>query len=305
MAEHGKRANCARDPAVVKAAIRLVRRAGHKVNGKMLGSNRGCMTTHAELADCSQLLGDATGAVHNRGAQEHKNAVNVNRQLLGRGSQQRRRSSQRRRRSPQRRRRRGIYGGRRPKKSRSKRRRSLGLRRRKKKSWGWRRRRTGGKRRKPLLLLHRAIARAKKRAKRAVARRRRVKAGIVANGKCSQPKLSSLKCPAGFKAVANGVMNIDKSENGVRLLARAVTCKCARMPSNRAEIMKKASTCKVTVYRKTHFRGKIKTLSTSQTRGQKFTTKNLLNRKIETKSAKLEGNCDNVEYVGQVGWFPN
>ena len=56
MAEHGKRADCSRDPLTVAAAIRLVRRAGHHVNGKMLGSNRECMTTHEEMADCSQNI---------------------------------------------------------------------------------------------------------------------------------------------------------------------------------------------------------------------------------------------------------
>ena len=39
MTEHGKRADCSRDPVVVKAAKRLVRRAGHKVNGKVLRSD--------------------------------------------------------------------------------------------------------------------------------------------------------------------------------------------------------------------------------------------------------------------------
>ena len=54
MTEHGKRADCSRDPVAVKAAIKLVRRAGHKVNSQMLGSSQECMTTHEEMADCSQ-----------------------------------------------------------------------------------------------------------------------------------------------------------------------------------------------------------------------------------------------------------
>ena len=56
MAEHGKRADCSRDPVAVKAAIKLVRRAGHKVNSQMLGSSQECMTTHEEMADCSQNI---------------------------------------------------------------------------------------------------------------------------------------------------------------------------------------------------------------------------------------------------------
>ena len=58
MAEHGKRADCSRNPEIVKAAIRLARRAGHKVNADMLGSSRECMATHGEMADCSQVIGD-------------------------------------------------------------------------------------------------------------------------------------------------------------------------------------------------------------------------------------------------------
>ena len=56
MTEHGKRADCSRDPVAVKAAIKLVRSAGHKVNSQMLGSNQECMTTHEEMADCSQNI---------------------------------------------------------------------------------------------------------------------------------------------------------------------------------------------------------------------------------------------------------
>merc|ERR1712166_1261388 len=56
MTEHGERADCSRDPVAVKAAIKLVRSAGHKVNSQMLGSNQECMTTHEEMADCSQNI---------------------------------------------------------------------------------------------------------------------------------------------------------------------------------------------------------------------------------------------------------
>jgi len=52
--KHGERADCSRDPQVLKSAIRLLKNAGYTVNNKLLGSSGECETKHEELADCSR-----------------------------------------------------------------------------------------------------------------------------------------------------------------------------------------------------------------------------------------------------------
>ena len=229
MTEHGKRADCSHDPLVVKAAKRLVRRAGHKVNGKMLGSNQDCMTTHGGMADCSQVPGD-TRAKHTA--------------VLGGGLQ-------------------WFAGG--------------GL------QWL-----AEGEELGPFEI------------------------------RCSQPELPDLKCPTGFMPVGESQLNIDKVENGVRLLARAVTCKCTKMPPDADAILKKARKCSLTTYKKENFKDQVRTFVTSNPNGAIFTNnaelgeaekvgsgRLLLGRGSPHKnwggnilSAKLKGACANVEYVG-------
>ena len=248
MAEHGKRADCSRDPVVVKAAIKLVRRAGHKVNSQMLGSNQECMTTHEKMADCSQVLRDTS---------TQQTAVLGEEAKVG---------LWRRRRSKV-----GLWGRR---------------RRSKVGSWG---------------------------------RRRRSAPKI----KCSQPKLPRLKCPTGFMPVKDSIVHEDKVEKGVRLLARGVTCKCTKMPSNKMAILKEASKCSVTVYKKQNHQSKLRTFTTSKPKGTIFTNNaelgeeenvelgaeekvGLWRRRRRTdkdwgsyiKSAKIEGACAQVEYAG-------
>ena len=227
----------------------------------MLGSNQECMTTHEEMADCSQVLGDGDTSteldsdVHRTTVpqtdSEHKQhpQQEIGRRMLGR-------------RTPVARRRRTPVA---------------------------RRRRTPS------------------------SRRRRTRPKF----KCSQPKLPPLKCPPEFMAVANSFMNIDKTKNGVRLLARTVSCKCTLMPPNAQAILKEASKCSVAVYKQQHHKGKIRTLVTSNPNGVIFTNNVELGEEEEVGldwgsrrrrtdkdwgshilSSKLEGACANVEYVG-------
>jgi len=57
---HDTIADCSKDPAAVKAALKLVIKAGHKVD-KMLGSSDGCETKHGDVADCSQAVARLKG----------------------------------------------------------------------------------------------------------------------------------------------------------------------------------------------------------------------------------------------------
>ena len=133
--------------------------------------------------------------------------------------------------------------------------------------------------------------------------------------KCSQPELPDLKCPTGFMPVGESQLNIDKVENGVRLLARAVTCKCTKMPPDANAILKKASKCSLTTYKKENFKGFVRTFVTSNPNGAIFTNNAELgeaekaglwrrrrrrykNWGANIKSAKLKGACANAEYVG-------
>ena len=133
--------------------------------------------------------------------------------------------------------------------------------------------------------------------------------------KCRQPKLPKLKCPTGFIPVKHSRMHVDKVEKGVRLLARGVSCKCAKMPSNAKAILNKASKCSVTTYKKQNFQSKVRTFTTSNTNGAIFTNNVELGEEEKVgfwrrrrrthkdwgsyiMSAKLEGTCAQVEYVG-------
>ena len=141
-------------------------------------------------------------------------------------------------------------------------------------------------------------------------------------GKCSQPKLPNFKCPDGFMPIANSAMNIDDVTDGVRLLARGVSCKCTKMPGDVQKILVKQSKCKVTLYSKTNFKGsKLRTLTSPKRNGKVFVNNNeetmtddlgededampWRRRRRSDKdwgkhvqSAKLEGACAQVEYVG-------
>ena len=57
---HGAIADCSKDLAAVKAAIKVVTKAGHKVDN-MLGSSDGCETKHGDVADCSQAVSRLKG----------------------------------------------------------------------------------------------------------------------------------------------------------------------------------------------------------------------------------------------------
>ena len=82
MTQDGKQANCSRDPVAVKAAIRLARRAGHKVSGKMLGSSRECMTAHGKMAYCSQVpQTDSDQKRHSQYQQQKKQLQSQKKQL--------------------------------------------------------------------------------------------------------------------------------------------------------------------------------------------------------------------------------
>lgn len=118
--------------------------------------------------------------------------------------------------------------------------------------------------------------------------------------KCAQPMPEPLKCPAGFIEVPCSSMNIDETKNGVRLLARAVSCACTLLPSKINQILAEARKCKVTVFKKTHWRKPIRTghFTSSNPNGQVFKNRRRRGWGGETKSAKLEGACASVEYVG-------
>ena len=125
-------------------------------------------------------------------------------------------------------------------------------------------------------------------------------------------------------------MNLDKVESGVRLIARAVSCKCTKMPRDVQKILKDARKCTVKLYKKNNLKGKIlQKFVTSNTQGKTFLNNVAMKRPVQemltddlgeagkahttwgkrrraphvnwgayVKSAKLEGACANVEYVG-------
>ena len=65
-------------------------------------------------------------------------------------------------------------------------------------------------------------------------------------------------------------MNIDETKKGVRLLARAVSCSCTKLPKDIDAILVKAKHCKVTVYEEAYFKSSIRTFTTSSINGQVF-----------------------------------
>ena len=280
LAEHGKRADCSRDPVAVKAAIKLVRRAGHKVNSQMLGSNQECMTTHEEMADCSQVQkkhrASSVGAF-SAPARVSRIAKSRKRYLQqGAGRRQTAVLGEE-----------ATWGGRRRRRRRRRQRTPVARRRRtpvarRRRTPVARRRRTPSSRRTDSWIL-----------KRADWEKKRPKA------KCSQPKLPSLKCPDGFMQVAGSNMNLDKVESGVRLIARAVSCKCTKMPRDVQKILKDARKCTVKLYKKNNLKGKIlQKFVTSNTQGKTFLNNVAMKRPVQEmltddlgEAGKAHTNC--------------
>ena len=84
---------------------------------------------------------------------------------------------------------------------------------------------------------------------------------------CRQEWPPAMKCPPGFKAITGSESHWNRDVQGVRMVLRAVSCRCTKDPTNIKQIEKEAMKCKVTLYAGSNYgKAQIAKLVTNKTK---------------------------------------